>query len=73
MATILDVSVLSEFSIIFAWLLVFAIIFGLLEVSNFLQNKAISALIAVVVSTLMMTFPGVVTLITGNYPMVLLQ
>ena len=68
MATILDLSLLSEFSVVFAWLLVFGVVYGVLEVSNVFKNKAISGLIAAVVSTLMMTFSGAVTFITGIIP-----
>ena len=68
MATVLDLSIINHFSIVFAWLLVFGVIYGIMETGSVFQNRAVAVLIAAVVSTLMMTFTGTVSFITGIIP-----
>lgn len=50
MATILDLGLLRGFADIFVWLLVFLIVYGAFEATNFLKNRGLHALIAFVLT-----------------------
>ncbi len=50
MATLLDLGLLKGFSDIFSWLMVFLIVYGVLEVTNLLKNKGVHALLAFVIT-----------------------
>lgn len=70
MATFLDVSIISNFSAVFTFILVFVIIYGLMQSLNLLgQNRNGShALIAVVVAFLVSMSPGVTTVLQTFTP-----
>ncbi len=58
MATFLDLGLLKGFVDIFVWILVFLIVYGVLEVTNLLKNKGLHALFAFVITA--------VIVLTGN-------
>lgn len=61
MATVLDVGLFDQVSVIFTWLLVFIIMFGFLEAVNPLKNRAIHATLAFVIAI----FAGFSNITTG--------
>lgn len=69
MATFLDIGLLEHFSVIFPILLVFVILFAILEKSGiFGENKGLHALISLSVALMMLFVPGVVQVITIMAP-----
>jgi hypothetical protein len=70
MATILDVSILSHFSTIFTFLLVFVIVFGMLELFKFLgdDKRSLHAIIALCIGFLVIFSSGTVKLIQAFTP-----
>jgi magnesium-transporting ATPase (P-type) len=69
MATFLDVGLVQHFSVIFPILLVFVIVFALLEKSQMLgNNKGLHSLIALSVALMMLFVPGVVKVISLMAP-----
>lgn len=69
MATFLDIGLAQHFSVIFPVLLVFVIVFALLEKSKiFGENKGLHSLIALCVALMMLFSPGVVQVISVMAP-----
>jgi hypothetical protein len=69
MATFLDIGLIQHFSVIFPLLLVFVIIFALLERSKiFGENKGLHSLIALCVAIMMLFTPGVVDVVSTMAP-----
>jgi len=69
MATFFDISLLSHFSIIFTFLLVFALIYALMEfLKIFGENKSIHAIVALSAAMLMIFSQKAVALVTGMVP-----
>ena len=69
MATFLDIGLAQHFSIIFTVLLVFVIIFALLEKSKILgENKGLHSLIALCIAIMMLFVPGVTAVIAIMAP-----
>jgi hypothetical protein len=69
MATILDVGVLQNFSIIFAMVLVIAIVYGLLQFTNaFHGSKGLHILIAFIVGLMLIMMPDVTKAISVMIP-----
>ncbi len=51
MATVFDVGLMSQFSVIFVWLLIFTLVYAVLQVTKVLgANKGLDAMIAIVVA-----------------------
>ena len=73
MATLLDLGLLKGFSDIFAWLLVFVIIYGALEVTNLLKNKGLHALLAFAVTAVVVITGGGTNLVTAMVPWVVVM
>ncbi|MBW2971813.1 hypothetical protein KY359_02140, partial [Candidatus Woesearchaeota archaeon] len=64
MATFLDIGLAQHFSVIFPVLLVFVIVFALLEKSKALgENKGLHSLIALCIAIMMLFVPGVIKVI----------
>ncbi len=55
MATLLDTGLFDQFSVIFTWILLFLVVFGILEVTNVFKNRNIHVLLAFVVAILAST------------------
>ena len=68
MANVFDLGLLSQFSDIFAWVLIFAVMFGILQVTNPFKNQGINALVAVSITVLLGTTSGTTTVITNFLP-----
>ncbi len=68
MATVLDLSLLKQFSEIFAWLLIFIVTFGILGVTKVFESRGINALIALAVTVLLSTTTGTTGVIRGMLP-----
>ncbi len=70
MATLLDLGLLRNFVDIFVWLLIFVIVYGILEVTNFLKNKGLHALFAFVITAVVVLTGGGTNIITAMAPWV---
>src|SRR3989338_699781 len=70
MATLLDLGLLRNFVDIFAWLLVFLIVYGALEITNILKNRGLHALFAFVITAAIVLTGGGVNLIVAMAPWV---
>jgi hypothetical protein len=68
MATLLDAGILKGFGDVFSWLLIFVIVYGALEVVNFLKNKALHALVAFAVTVVVGISGGGINIITYMAP-----
>ena len=68
MATVFDITLLKEFSTIFAWLLMFSVSFGLLQVVDIFKSRGINALIAVSMTILLGITSNVSEVIAGMAP-----
>jgi hypothetical protein len=60
MATFFDFALLREFSSIFTWVLIFVVVYGVLEVTNFLHNRGLHAIMAITL-TVLVSISGVTT------------
>jgi 4-amino-4-deoxy-L-arabinose transferase-like glycosyltransferase len=70
MATFVDISILQNFSSVFTFILVFVIIYSMLEVTNALgpDKKSMNAIIAMIVAFLVSLSTGVVNVIQSFTP-----
>lgn len=68
MATILDFGLLQEFSAVFAWILLFVVVFGVLQMSKIFDNMSFNALAALAVTVIMFSAGGTTELISGLVP-----
>src|SRR4030042_5100741 len=69
MATVFDIGLLKEFSIIFGWLFVFVMSYALLEVTKVLgENKGIHAILAVCFATLFAFSERATNIVIGSAP-----
>ena len=69
MATFLDVGLTQHFAVIFTVLLVFVLIFALLEKSKILgENKGLHSLIALCLALMMLFIPGVIQVVALMAP-----
>lgn len=73
MASFLDLGLLKGFVDIFAWVLVFLIVYGALEVTNLLKNKGLHALFAFVITAVIVLTGGGVNLIVAMAPWVIVM
>lgn len=72
MATILDLGLLKGFADIFVWLLVFLIVYGILEVTNIFKNKGLHALFAFAITAVIVLTGGGTNIITAMAPWVVI-
>ncbi|MBI2176365.1 hypothetical protein HYU40_03385 [Candidatus Woesearchaeota archaeon] len=70
MATILDLGLLKGFVDIFVWILVFLIVYGILEVTNIFKNKGLHALFAFTITAVIVLTGGGTNIITAMAPWV---
>ena len=68
MATVFDFGLLREFSDIFAWILIFAIVYGILQVTNLLKSRGLHALAAMAITVLLGVTGGATGVVTGLVP-----
>jgi len=68
MASVFDFGLLKEFSDIFSWVLIFAVLFGILEVTNPFKSRGINALVAISITVLLGTTSGTTAVITSLLP-----
>lgn len=70
MATILDTVLLDKFSIIFIWILIFAVVFALSESTKLIQNKVLTSIIAFCLATLAVLTPSLPKILSNFAPWV---
>jgi hypothetical protein len=70
MATFLDAVLLDKFSIIFTWVLVFAVVFAIIEATKLIQNKVLTAIIAFCLATLAVITPSLPKILVSFMPWV---
>lgn len=68
MATVFDIGLLSEFADIFAWILIFVVIYGILQITDIFKNRGIHALIAMSMTVLLGITGGTTQVIAGLAP-----
>jgi len=69
MATILDVGILSYFTPVFVFLLIFAIVFAILEKTRILgKNKGLNSLVAFVIAMLFILTPELIGVVKLSMP-----
>ena len=68
MATVFDVGLLSEFADIFAWVLIFVVIYGILQITDIFKNRGIHALAAASITFLRGVTGGTTQVIAGLAP-----
>lgn len=68
MATVFDFGLLSEFSEIFVWALIFVVVYGVLQITDIFKNRGIHALVAIAVAVILGTTGATTTVITGLAP-----
>lgn len=68
MATILDIGILEQFSDIFAWIFLFVILYGVLEVANLFKNKGLHALLAISATIVIGITSGTANVVTDLLP-----
>ncbi len=73
MASILDIGLLRSFVDIFAWLLVFLIVYGALEITNLMKNRGLHALFAFVITAVIVLTGGGVNIIVAMAPWVMVM
>jgi hypothetical protein len=68
MATFLDALLLDKFSIIFTWVLIFAVVFAIIEATKVIQNKVLTATIAFCLATLAIATPSLPQILVKFMP-----
>ncbi len=68
MATMFDMSLFQSFSSLFAFMFVFVIVFGILELRNFFKSSGLHALVALFISALVATSSNVMPMIAWMTP-----
>ena len=68
MATFLDTTLLEQSSVVFSWVLVFVVVFGVAEAVNLLKNKTLNALLAFTVAMVTTTSNSVQAIISNLTP-----
>jgi len=68
MATVFDLGLLQQFSDVFAWILIFVVTYGILQVVDVFKNRGINALIAISMTILLGITGGTTSAIIGFLP-----
>ena len=68
MATVLDTTLFESFSVIFTFILVFIVVYGALEISKLLKNRALHAMAGFAIAVLSVFSPFTVSLIETMVP-----
>ncbi|MBN2454021.1 hypothetical protein JXB11_00595 [Candidatus Woesearchaeota archaeon] len=68
MATFLDTVLLEKLSVVFTWLVVFVVAFGVAEVTNILKNRTLNAIFAISIAFLVGFSQPVTSVIAGFAP-----
>ena len=68
MATVLDLGLLEQFSDIFAWILIFAVLYGVLQITDIFKSRGINALVAISATILLGLTSGTSDVIAGLLP-----
>ena len=68
MANVLDLGLLKDFSFLFGYLLIFVVVYGLLQITDLFKNRGINALVAIAVTVLIATTTGSMNVITNLTP-----
>ncbi len=68
MANVLDLGLLKDFSFLFGYLLIFVVVYGLLQITDVFKNRGINALVAIAVTVLIATTTGSMNVITNLTP-----
>lgn len=74
MATVFDLGLLQEFQIIFVWLLVFVLVYAILELTKVLgENKGLHAIIALCAAIIFSFSKSAVHVVTGMTPWIVVM
>ncbi len=68
MANVLDLGLLKDFSFMFGYLLIFVVVYGLLQITDLFKNRGIHALVALAVTVLIATTSGAMAVVSGLTP-----
>jgi len=68
MATVFDLGLLNQFSDIFAWILIFVVVYGILQVSDIFKSRGINALIAISATILLGITSNTTAAVVGLLP-----
>ncbi len=68
MANVLDVGLLRDFSFVFGWVLIFVVIYGILQVTDIFKNRGIHALVALTVTVIVATTTGTMNILSDMTP-----
>ncbi len=68
MANVLDIGLLKDFSYLFGWILIFVVVYGILQVIDMFKNRGIHALIALTVTVIVATTSGTMNVVSGMAP-----
>ncbi len=68
MANVLDIGLLKDFSYLFGWLLIFVVVYGILQVIDMFKNRGIHALIAITITVIVATTTGTMNVVSDMMP-----
>ncbi len=68
MANVLDLGLLKGFSDLFGWLLIFVVVYGILQVIDMFKNRGIHALIALTITVIVATTTGTLNVVNDMSP-----
>ncbi len=68
MANVLDVGLLKDFSFVFGWLLIFVVVYGILQVIDIFKNRGIHALVALTITVIVATNSGTMNVVKDMTP-----
>lgn len=68
MANVLDLGLLKDFSYIFGWILIFVVVYGILQVIDIFKSRGIHALIALTITVLVATNTGTMNVVSDLLP-----
>ncbi|MAG15546.1 hypothetical protein CMO88_00640 [Candidatus Woesearchaeota archaeon] len=68
MATVFDLGLLSEFSEVFLWILIFVVVYGILQMTDIFKNRGLHALAAISVTIVLGITGSTTTVIEGLAP-----
>jgi hypothetical protein len=72
MATLFDTALLEKFSIIFTWILIFAVVYGVAEMTKIIQSKPLVAIIAFCIATLAIITPAMPKILSSLAPWIVI-
>ena len=68
MANVLDIGLLKDFSYLFGWILIFVVVYGILQVIDMFKSRGIHALIALTITVIVATNSGTMNVVSEMMP-----